>query len=163
VSVLLAACLGGWLGLSIVRYVPRVGEWLDRHDLVFLVPHWSFFAPHPNRTDYYLYVRIGHERSFSPWRELRLGPDRPWHAAVWNPARRTRKALIDLCQALLVSRGQPRALILLGMPYLLLLTTAQAAVARAPATVYQFAVVGLAPRVARDAPFLYFVSDVHSL
>src|SRR4051794_29043691 len=100
VSAALACVLILWLVLSAVRYVPSLGRWLDDHDAFLLVPHWSFFAPHPNCEDYYIYVRVGSLQGLSPWSELTFDPTRPWYAGIWNPGRRTRKAVFDLCQGL---------------------------------------------------------------
>ena len=152
-----------WFALSVLRYVPRIGAIVDRYDRVFLVPHWTFFAPNPNRADYYLYVRVSSGSELSPWHELHLGPGRAWYAAAWNPGRRTRKALIDLCQALGQLRHRTREDILLSLPYLLLLTVVSAHVARAPGNLCQFAVVTVVPSVVPDDPNLYFISDIHSI
>jgi hypothetical protein len=116
-----ATLTGSWLIISTLRYIPRVEQWVLRKDLFYLIPQWNFFAPHPNQDDYYLFYRTASGPAVGPWREVVIAPTRPLSALLWNPHRRRHKALIDLCQAMILRIHEPRAGVMLSLPYLLLL------------------------------------------
>jgi hypothetical protein len=99
-------------------------NWLKAVDVFGLIPVWTFFAPNPGMTDYYLLYRDRlPDGSFDNWRRVEL---RPWENSVrfalWNPTKRKQKALSDMVSALirLAKDGKAEGLIV-TVPYILIL------------------------------------------
>jgi len=89
-----------------------------KFDLLNLLPCWTFFAPRPCVSDFYLIFRdidcqgVSHE-----WTPVDLVARRPPSSAVWNPLKRKAKCLFDVIQFLRafdVDEDPP----LLSFPYL---------------------------------------------
>jgi hypothetical protein len=100
----------------------RWATWLKHQDACAVIPTWTFFAPNPGVMD----TRV-------LWREqLADGTVSPWHEvvpphggplrAIWNPAKRARKAVTDCGPMVvrLVGRNRESPLPLLSLPYLML-------------------------------------------
>lgn len=162
---LIVSILGAWFLLSIAYYYPPFGAWISRYDYLLLIPQWSFFAPIPNRADYYLFVRCsrGGDQCLSMWKEVRLANERSWAAFAWNPDRRIRKGFFDLTSELCHMVDMPRNEILVSLPYLHLLTVATAAVEEGPGIEVQFAVARVVPAESEADVAVLFCSEFHSV
>ena len=76
-------------------------QWVRRWDWFNLIPTWTFFAPRPAWTDYYLLYRDKlTDGRLTPWTEVILIQDRRWWHFLWNPAKHERKALVDMVRML---------------------------------------------------------------
>lgn len=101
----LAVALAAWLLVTIVCQVPasvkdwapgRIEEWVRGHDLLGIVPRWHFFAPRPAIEDYHLLYRDTlPDGTVTRWTEVHPMPRPRWTGAMWNPAKRRVKALLD--------------------------------------------------------------------
>ena len=136
----LAAVFGIWLLVTVLAHLKPFGA-LRRWDHLALIPTWNFFAPRPSTDDYVLLYRMKlADGSRSCWTELRQDWKRDWWSALWNPGKRARKALLDLCMELraLLPELDSEALTV-SLPYLVLFF--HAAHAATGATGVQFAVM----------------------
>lgn len=103
---ILAGILGAWLLISAIGQInvsePRsVYQRIRQWDLFGLIPIWTFFAPRPAWTDYHLLYRDRLEDgTVSPWTEVVPATGRTPVQALWNPAKRERKAIIDIVRTL---------------------------------------------------------------
>jgi len=71
-----------------------------------LVPNWRFFAPEPAQHDFHILHRVlTAEGEQTPWLETSHIAPRAWVQMVWFPARRREKALVDICNELLMVMG----------------------------------------------------------
>lgn len=142
--------LSVWLALTVVRqFQGRFSDRLTGWDTVGIIPVYRFFAPFPGRFDYHLLVRYQMpDGDFSGWFEI--GPEnrRTFESALFNPAKRIRKAQMDLVSELakeLDVHGGDRPRVSLSYPYLALLLVAERFIAGRiglPAgTGYQFLVL----------------------
>jgi hypothetical protein len=98
--------------------------WLRAVDVCGLIPTWTFFAPNPGMTDYYLLYRDRlADGSFDNWRKVELkGSDNGFRLALWNPTKRRHKALSDTVNALIgLSRHRASDTLIVTVPYVLLL------------------------------------------
>lgn len=144
-------------------WAPR--QWISRHDGFNLIPQWTFFAPNPGTTDYYLLYRVKAE-SWGPWSPAVLSPPRGLTAAVWNPDKRKTKTLTDFVQALVrlapFYEASPRSLCL-STPYLALLRYVVGLAGTVDgAERCQFAIVSVGTRTDR-ANKIMFWSEEHPL
>ncbi|MFF4542420.1 hypothetical protein [Streptomyces aureus] len=169
VGVVFAAVCCLWLVLTLVCQArTRVAAVVRRHDVLGLIPLWTFFAPTPGMQDYVLLRRY---RTFdgrlTQWRELADAPagGRPlW--AVWNPARRHAKALLDASQGLLqlASLGRRPQEIELSAPYLAILAHVSAQPCSEEPCAAQFALVIQKSSAYEEAvPAVAFVSSLHEI
>jgi hypothetical protein len=98
--------------------------WLRAVDIFGLVPIWTFFAPNPGMTDYYLLYRDRlPDGSFDNWRKVDLkASENGFRVALWNPTKRKHKALSDIVSSLvsLAPHRESKALIV-SVPYILIL------------------------------------------
>jgi hypothetical protein len=119
---------------------PRLERWARSRDVFCLLPIWTFFAPNPGTTDTRLLWRealgSGH---VGPWRELSPPRWSPWRA-LWNPDRRTQKAIADAGGLLAQHRGDSDS-VQLTIPYLMLLRYVAAQCGSPHAIARQFVVV----------------------
>ena len=98
--------------------------WLGAVDIFGLVPTWTFFAPNPGMTDYYLLYRDRLlDGSFDNWRKVELKQsENGFRLALWNPTKRKHKALSDLVSSLISVADQRSSDALIAtVPYLLIL------------------------------------------
>jgi hypothetical protein len=98
--------------------------WLRAVDIFGLIPVWTFFAPNPGMTDYYLLYRDRlPDGSFDNWRTVDLKKsENGLRLALWNPTKRKHKALSDIVSSLvrLARHGESETLIV-SVPYILIL------------------------------------------
>lgn len=161
--------LAAWLTATAASQHPsRVFHGLRRHDPLGLVlPIWRFFAPQPGRHDYLLAWRaVGTDGREGPWRPAApVLARRPLHA-VWFPARRREKALLEACAGLLSGRGMRAFDIDTSPSYRLLRACAARAFAeeRPPdVTAFRFGVQRSAGRDPVEKPVWVFVSPICSV
>lgn len=76
--------------------------WLRALDIFGLLPVWTFFAPNPGMTDFYLLYRDRlPDGSLDNWKKVDLKrSENGLRLALWNPAKRRQKALSDLISML---------------------------------------------------------------
>jgi len=92
---LLFACLTCLNQLSI----PRLQRALARIDIFRLLPVWTFFAPNPGVSDYHLVYRCRDKNgNISPFKKVSLRNKKNIANAIWNPGKRSQKALNDFVQ-----------------------------------------------------------------
>jgi len=98
--------------------------WLRALNVFGLIPIWTFFAPNPGMTDYYLLYRDRlPDGSFDNWRKVELKKsENSFRLALWNPTKRKHKALSDMINSLsrLANYRGGEALII-TVPYILIL------------------------------------------
>src|ERR1700686_2969061 len=84
----------GWLAATIaIQFHSSCPHWLRAVNVFWLIPVWTFFAPNPGMTDYYLLYRDRlPDGSFDNWRkvELKNSPN-GFRVALWNPTKRKHK------------------------------------------------------------------------
>jgi hypothetical protein len=114
-DALVCGVLLTWFFLSVVgqldssRTLGRRLRWVRRWDYLNLIPIWTFFAPKPGWTDYYLMYR---DRlpggAVTPWTEVPLLGSRRWWHAIWNPGKHEKKALLDTVKFLFRTLGSDK-------------------------------------------------------
>lgn len=105
-TYLIVGCLGFWLLASAICQfnILRLESFFRRMDYFSLLPRWSFFAPNPGVTDYHLLYRDkDQENECGRWRELPIASKRTLLGAIWNPKKRSKKALSDAVQTIVRS------------------------------------------------------------
>jgi hypothetical protein len=157
-------CLFGmWSVCCVLVLFPRFEKFIRRADLLALIPEWRFFAPIPGQHDFYLLFRDRLEDgTISDWQELAsLGRRRWWHG-VWNPKKRSNKALFDVVQAFTeyVSAGD-RAL-KISIPYLTLLNHVSSVPRPVSAKFTQFLLM-YSHGKSSEEPSVFYLSDFHLL
>jgi hypothetical protein len=164
-----AAIVGGlalWFALSVLNQFRRGAliRPIKRRDACSLIPVWTFFAPRPGVTDFNLLYR---DRSIDgacgPWQEF-TPPAPGGLKGLWNPGKRVRKGITDMCNTLLrIATQRPGKRMYVQLPYLTLLHY----VCDAPRTplshLRQFAVVRTYGFHTDREPTVLFVSALHRL
>jgi hypothetical protein len=133
-----------WVAATIANQFPtRCPARLRAADVFGLLPVWTFFAPHPGTTDYYLLYRDRlRDGSLDPWREVELKPaENGLRLALWNPGKRRHKAVSDVVGALLRSRGRHGEGLVVTVPYILVLNAVTARPHAPGATGTQFMIM----------------------
>jgi hypothetical protein len=106
------------------QFHSRRPRWLNAVNIFGLIPVWTFFAPNPGMTDYYLLYRDRlADGSLDNWRKIELkGSENGFRLALWNPTKRKQKALTDLVSSLIdfVRRCGSDA-VFVTVPYILIL------------------------------------------
>jgi hypothetical protein len=134
-----------WFLLSVANQFQRASRSrLAPFLSVLLVPRWTFFAPNPGHSDYFLEYRDHTEDLFStPWQRVSVLEERTLLGAIWNPNRRQSKLLFDVTQSLQVSAlamEDPEG-ICVSIPYLLVMNYLDSLPVEPPCTIRQFRVV----------------------
>ena len=162
------AVLGTWLLATLVSHVPtRRLRWIKDVDPFGLIPGWTFFAPKPATTDLHLLYRDRlDDGCCTEWREIPFAERRRLLHAVWNPGKRYRKALFDICMGLAesaIGSEHDPATMKLSIPYLLLLTYVGSVDHLPGARAVQFSVVTSFGMVSDREPEVLFLSEFHGL
>lgn len=167
VALTLIVLLAAWFALSVWAQVGR-GPWLGAlryYDVCGVVPSWSFFAPRPGTSDLNLLYRDRLvDGQLTPWREIALGY--PGSARwAWNPHKRRRKCVVDLCQSLQGVAQQTKSVerVLLQLPYIALLNYVSGMPRNGLHAATQFMVVRTFGPDASAEPDILFVSSFHAL
>src|SRR5438477_2925386 len=98
--------------------------WLRAVDIFGLIPIWTFFAPNPGMTDYYLLYRDRlPDGSFDNWRKVELKQsENGFRLALWNPTKRKHKALTDMVSLLItLAQHWSSEELIVTVPYILIL------------------------------------------
>jgi len=98
--------------------------WLRAVDIFGLIPVWTFFAPNPGMTDYYLLYRDRlPDDSFDNWRKVDLKKsENGFRLALWNPTKRKHKALSDIVSSLVrLANNRESETLIVSVPYILIL------------------------------------------
>ena len=125
VAILVVIMYVVWVAATIAnQFHSRCPVWLRAADVFGLLPVWTFFAPNPGMTDYYLLYRDRlPDGSYDNWRKVELKPaDNGFRLALWNPAKRKSKALSDIFSSLIrtANHRDPDTL-MATVPYILIL------------------------------------------
>ncbi len=101
-----------------------------RKYLFGIVPQWTFFAPKPGMNDFRVSYRcflddVADSTKLCPVFENYF--DRPDYAFFWNPQKRLKKAVFDMCieLATIITHNQKKASTIrleLSLPYILILS-----------------------------------------
>jgi hypothetical protein len=124
-AIVLATIYVVWIAATIVnQFHSWCPTWLRAVDVFGLIPVWTFFAPNPGMTDYYLLYRDRlPDGSFDNWRKVDLKrSENGFRLALWNPTKRKHKALSDMVSsltALAQQRGSQG--LIASVPYVLIL------------------------------------------
>jgi len=114
-----------WLAATIVnQFHSWCPKWLKAVNVFALIPIWTFFAPNPGMTDYYLLYRDRlPDGSLDNWKKIELkASDNGFRVALWNPTKRKHKALTDLVSTLTqVVKRQGSEGLVVSVPYILIL------------------------------------------
>jgi hypothetical protein len=164
-EIALACFLGGLFVLIAVRQVSsqqyhRLTGW----DIAGLLPVWRFFAPEPGRFDYHLLYRDKlRNELITPWREIQTTTSCGSLRAIWNPSKRSNKALVDIVSDLArewneVDDGR----IMYSVPYIALLNRVSNLPRLQDADGTQFAVF-VSPGLTGQSAELLFASNFHSI
>lgn len=165
VGGLVATALAVWGVLTVAQYQPRLANWATANDHLMLVPQWTFFAPIPNQSDFYFYVRMEYsgDRELTPWEEVSLARARGWYAFLWNPDRRIRKGFFDLTAELCRMTKATRENVMVSLPYLHLMAVASDLADQRGATRFQFAVARTEPAESYPDFIVLFTSEIHEV
>lgn len=173
-SFVLLGLLALWFLISLLAQFRRVawlGDWVSRvksRDTLALIPAWTFFAPNPGTRDFELLFRDRLvEGQYTPWKEL----ERPVGSilrAIWNPAKRRQKAVVDMCSLLTrMAAGNKTELgarqVVLSVPYLGLLTYVSSLKAGPLSTSRQFLIATTFGHHSDKKPEILYVSHLHAL
>lgn len=156
-----------WSALSLGAQI-RIGRWpsvLQYHDAFSLIPSWTFFAPRPGTSDVNLLYRDRlADGQLTPWREVALG-DPGVLRWLWNPSKRRRKCVTDMCQSLHAFALSTQSLerVVLDLPYIALLGYVSALPRNGLHEATQFMVARTHGAGATEEPEIVFVSTFHSL
>jgi hypothetical protein len=124
-AIVVIAVYAAWLAATIAhQFHSHCPGWVKRLNVAGLLPIWTFFAPHPGMTDYYLLYRDRlPDGMLDNWRGIELkGRENGGRLAIWNPTKRKHKALTDLVSAIaqfVVRHGEAR--VIATVPYILIL------------------------------------------
>jgi hypothetical protein len=166
--IFVAVVLGLWLVLTVVtQFHGSAVDWVQRWDTFRLLPKWTFFAPNPGSTDYYLVYREVRGDSISAWRELPFHTSRsPWRW-FWYPEKRFSKAITDCTQGILDvarnDRTRVEELLPFTLPYLAILNVVSAIRPADGVDARQFAIVEKDGYLAQGPPRLLVASAFHPL
>ncbi|GAA3673056.1 hypothetical protein GCM10023081_09270 [Arthrobacter ginkgonis] len=155
-----------WFGVSAFhQFRPHRWTRLMGHDVLGLIPRWSFFAPNPGRHDIHLVFRDWILDEPTEWQELDLGSLNSWTRWIWHPERYASKAVADaaggLSMASAAARETGARTVMLSTPYLRLLSWAMSQPVPPDSTARQFAVIasqGFGPTQTLE---LRFLSEKH--
>lgn len=158
--------LSAWLTATLATQHPsRVFHGPRRRDpLGLLLPTWRFFAPQPGRHDYLLAWCAVEREEQGPWHHTAPVLDRRPLQAVWFPARRREKALLEACARLLSGRGMRGSDVRTSPSYRLLRgCAAQAAQQHPDVEAFRFGVQRSTGREPAEEPVWVFVSPICDL
>lgn len=127
-----------------------------------LLPSWSFFAPTPYNSDYFLLYRFIYEDNrIGKWQQAnRILENRPCYSFLWNPENRFLKGLVDVILDLVkcIRAVKDENQICMSIPYLHLLNFINS-FSRDPLTIkVQFMVMS---QTKLDEAKLIFLSETH--
>lgn len=165
VTTTIVLLLAAYMALVLISQFDVVGSRVSRADQCGFIPRWSFFAPTPGIHNFYLLYRVRFsDGTVGKWTSL-LGLDefRSQSTAVWNPNRRTKKAIFDLVGMLIRERAtdeEARVKIQLSMPYLLIINYLSHLAKRSGVDSVQFLVM---ESYQDGSAYPVFVSALHSM
>jgi hypothetical protein len=160
-EILFGSIFGLWLLLTVLFQFKSWQLPLRSWDPLFMLPSWSFFAPVPNTSDYLIFIRYESFGVLTPWRQPAI-IQKQTRNLFWEPARRTRKVVIDISQSVaetMHAQGPESAC--LSAPYMLLIQLASNQPEAAFATGVQVA-IAIHPSHLEDFE-LFFQSNLHML
>lgn len=134
-------------------------------DPIGFLPSWTFFAPNPGWTDYWLLYRDrADDGQMSAWTRAQGGLRRPLRSILFHPEKRTMKAVHDSVQALvrisLKHRDNVRH-VRFSLPYVMLALYVASIQRREVPASTQFVIVEVFPRRVGVKPRVIFQSAFH--
>lgn len=127
-----------------------------------LLPSWSFFAPTPYNSDYFLFYRFIYEDNrVGKWQQANeILENRPYYSFLWNPRNRFLKGLVDVILDLVkcIHAVKDKNQICMSIPYLHLLNFIHSFSREPLAAKVQFMVMS---QVKLDEGKLVFLSETH--
>lgn len=165
VRVLFAAGIyGAWALVTLLHATDRFRDRIRARDLFNVVPEWRFFGTRPGRVDFHLLYRDRlTNNELTEWIEIPLIQPRPWHAFVFNPGRRSAKAIMDVVIHLCRDLQGDRDRIVGSMPYLTILQHVSAQPATELSTRRQFLLLYASADTDNAEPELILCSEEHEL
>ncbi len=127
------------------------------------IPSWSFFAPNPYHTDYYILYRSFKDDSASKWQQAyQISPKRSYTAILWYPDKLFLKSVVDIAIDLVrvASSIHNKKKICLSIPYLHTLNFIQSLVVDSNVNVDKIQFV-IMTRVQNSSPEMVFLSETH--
>lgn len=173
-SALLLGLLASWFLLSVLaqfRSHERLGRligWVKSRDVLALIPAWTFFAPNPGTRDYELLYRdLRVDGLYTPWKEVER-PVGSFSRALWNPAKRRQKAVVDLCSILIRMASRTKTelgarQLVISVPYLSLLTYVSKMEVSPLSSHRQFLIANTFGYHTDKKPEICYVSHLHAL
>ena len=125
------------------------------------IPSWSFFAPNPYQTDYFILYRSFFQNSISEWKQAYQIPKyRSFYTFFWHPDKFFLKSIVDIAIDLLrvSSSIKNKNFICLSLPYLHTLNFIQSLVIHPDAEKIQFVIM---TRTQQETPVMVFLSETH--
>ena len=136
-------------------------SWSQFPFLFHFIPSWSFFAPNPYHSDYFILVRFIEKEKVKEWKQVyKINEMRKSYSIFWNPQKWLLKSIADVSIDLLkiASFTKEKTSICLSLPYLSILNWIQ--ILKSPsAEKIQFAIMCRA----KEGPEVLFLSETHPL
>lgn len=127
------------------------------------VPMWSFFAPNPYQSDYYILFRtISSKNLVGAWKQAHYYEKPKYlYSCFWNPGKWFKKGIIDLAMDLcrISTATKNKAQICLSTPYLSILNYVQSFDLDSDAEKIQFLIMSRSKQNIE----MNFLSEAHSL
>jgi len=157
-----------WLVLTTLnQFESQSAMKLRRHDIFYLLPRWTFFAPNPGTSDYHLVYRyMKGDGTVSEFREVTFPERQPLLSALWNPHKRLRKAFLDLSMDLTRLCGRPdinEDNIKITFSYLAVLNFLKGVPLTRDVRSVQFAIMKSKGFIDSELPKLVICSDFHDI
>jgi len=163
-----------WIILTCVNQfyqAKKLQAFLEKLDLLHILPGWTFFAPNPGTSDYHLLYRVKNKNGdVSPFTSVKLKNQRQLLNAIWNPNKRAQKALTDFVQEIrmLVYLDHPEDpdhnLLRLSLSYIATLHYCTALGRQIPGTEsVQFMIIESYGYITSQEPQLLLNSDFHQV
>lgn len=164
-ELVVAFLLVVWLILTVAsQFRSSFTARLNRWDKFHLLPRYTFFAPRPGCTDYFLVYRdVDKAGRAGDWIELITPEDITAVQSLWHPRKRLSKALCDIVASLsqLGGSGAPSS-VNLTLPYLIVLNRVMEQPQRLPSACAREFLIAETGGVAADVPLrALFRSEVH--
>ena len=153
-----------WLLLTLIYQFPSktLELFLANYFVIGVIPKWNFFAPTPGVVNFHLLYRdVLENGTVGYWKEIEFGKKRIYVAAIWNPDKRSRKALFDLTISIAqaVEDTGNQEFIKISTPYLTILNYLSNLPRSNISVATQFTIIQTS--IDQEKPISLFLSDSH--
>lgn len=163
-AVTAALIYGLWALATFLHCAEFFRDRIRSIDLLTIVPEWRFFGTNPGRVDFHLLYRDRLATDdVTDWIEIPLILPRPWYAFLFNPRRRSAKALMDVVIQLSRQLTSGEGTIVVSVPYLAILQHVSAQPMTELSTHRQFLVLHTSADTDEATPELVLWSEMHAL